>query len=161
MTALIQERNLSDLDENASGDAARRDHDDLPSGAEFWRWAGKAARPYAGWILIGLGVIMLLIGYFGVSREALVAKQIPYLVSGGIGGIVMVAVGAFFLGTDDLRKELRRLDRIERMVEQLHRVLLSSSDDDADTPAEPDSGATSANGRAAVSRRTRRASTSR
>lgn len=98
--------------------------DELPDPRLLWRWVGKATRPVVGWVLIGVGALAILIGYFGVSREALVAKQIPYLVSGGITGMVLVAIGAFFLGTEDLRKQLARLDRIERQVNELHRALL-------------------------------------
>lgn len=102
--------------------------DDFPDTRLFWRWAGQATRPVVGWILIGLGGVAIVLGYLGVSREALVAKQIPYLVSGGITGMVLVAVGAFFLGTEDLRKQLLRLDRIEEQVDELHAVLLTRRD---------------------------------
>lgn len=121
--------------------------DDLPDAAAFWRWAGRSTRPYVGWILIALGVIAILVGYFGVSREALVAKQIPYLVSGGIGGMVLVAVGAFFLGTEDLRRELSRLERIEGMVDRLHGLLLQAADDPSDNGSKKQGGTTRARAR--------------
>lgn len=101
---------------------------DFPDTRLFWRWAGQATRPVVGWVLIALGGLAILLGYLGVSREALVAKQIPFLVSGGITGMVLVAVGAFFLGTEDLRKQLVRLDQIEEQVDELHAVLLSRRD---------------------------------
>lgn len=102
--------------------------DDFPDTKLFWRWAAHATRPVVGWVLIALGAVAILVGYLGVSREALVAKQIPYLVSGGITGMVLVAVGAFFLGTEDLRRQLTRLDHIEDQVDELHAVLLSRRD---------------------------------
>lgn len=117
--------------------------DDLPDTRLFWRWAGQATRPVVGWVLIGLGGIAILVGYLGVSREALVAKQIPYLVSGGIAGMVLVAVGAFFLGTEDLRKQLLRLDRIEEQVDELHAVLLTRRD----APRRTGNGTTEGSGR--------------
>jgi hypothetical protein len=63
-----------------------------------------------------------------VSREALVAKQLPYLISGGIGGIALVGLGAMFLGTEDIRRDSGRLDRLETMVHELHAVLLAHAD---------------------------------
>jgi hypothetical protein len=63
-----------------------------------------------------------------VSRNALVAKQLPYVISGGIGGIALVGVGAVFLGTEELRRDSGRLDRLERMVLELHAVLLDRTD---------------------------------
>lgn len=101
---------------------------ELPDTRLFWRWAARATRPIAGWVLIALGGLAILVGWYGISGESLVAKQLPYLVSGGITGMVLVGVGAFFLGTEDLRKQLQRLDRIERQVDELHAVLLVRAD---------------------------------
>jgi hypothetical protein len=106
----------------------RTTDDELPDPGLFWRWVGRAVRPYVGWILVGLGAIAILIGYLGISREALVAKQMPYLISGGIFGLALVAVGTFYLATEELRRDSRRLDRLERMVTQLHAVLLHHPD---------------------------------
>lgn len=103
------------------------DHDE-PDPKLLWRWAGQATRPWIGWVFIGLGALLILLGYLGVSREAIVAKQIPYLVSGGIGGVLLCIVGVYFLGTEELRKDSGRLDRLEQLVVELHAVLLSRPD---------------------------------
>ena len=102
--------------------------DDEPDPRVLWRWVGDAVRPWTGWILIGIGALLMLLGWFGVSREAVPAKQIPYLVSGGIGGVFLCVLGAYFLGTQELRKDSGRLDRLERMVEELHGALLRRPD---------------------------------
>ncbi|MEQ1787193.1 MAG: hypothetical protein ABL966_09085, partial [Acidimicrobiales bacterium] len=94
----------------------------------LWRWVGAAVRPWLGWILLGAGALLMLLGYLGVSREALPAKQIPYLVSGGIGGMFLAVLGAYFLGTQELRNDSGRLDRLEGMVEDLHLALLRRPD---------------------------------
>ena len=103
-------------------------HDDEPDPRLLRKWVGDALRPYLGWILIGIGALFMLLGYFGVSREAIPAKQIPYLVSGGIGGVFLAVLGAFFLGTQELRNDSGRLDRLEQMVEELHQALLRRPD---------------------------------
>lgn len=102
--------------------------DELPDTRLFWRWVARSVRPYTGWLLVALGALAILAGYLGVSREALVAKQLPYLISGGIFGMALVAVGAYYLMTEDLRRDSGRLDRMERMVLELHAVLLARSD---------------------------------
>jgi hypothetical protein len=102
--------------------------DDEPDPRLVWRWVAGAVRPYIGWILIGIGALIMLIGWFGVSREAIPAKQIPYLVSGGIGGIFLAVLGAYFLGTQEMRNDSGRLDRLEHMVEELHGALLRRPD---------------------------------
>jgi uncharacterized membrane protein len=101
---------------------------DEPDPADLWRWVRRASRPWVGWVFIGLGALLILLGYLGVSREAIVAKQIPYLVSGGIGGVFLAVLGAYFLGTQEIRSDSGRLDRVERMVEELHAALLRRPD---------------------------------
>jgi hypothetical protein len=91
-------------------------------------WRAKVTRPIVGAALGVLGVVFIVIGYWGVAHETLVAKQIPYLVSGGIGGMVLVAVGAFLLGTDDVRRQLERVEQLETMVGELHQALLTAHD---------------------------------
>lgn len=103
-------------------------HDDEPDPRVLWRWVGDSIRPWLGWILLGVGALLMLLGYLGVSRESLPAKQIPYLVSGGIGGMFLAVLGAYFLGTQELRNDSGRLDRLEQMVEDLHLVLLRRPD---------------------------------
>ncbi|MEY2467788.1 MAG: hypothetical protein QOF21_486, partial [Actinomycetota bacterium] len=111
-----------------------------PDPRVVWRWIGDALRPWVGWILIGAGALCMLMGYFGVSRESIPAKQSPYLVSGGIGGIFLAVLGAYFLGTQEMRNDSGRLDRLERMVEELHGALLTR----ADAPRNNGSSATAA-----------------
>jgi hypothetical protein len=102
--------------------------DDLPDPALFWRWVGKATRPVVGWVLLAVAALFILFGWYGVSGESLPAKQIPYVVSGGLFGVFLAVFGAYFLGTEELRKDSGRLDRLERMVEELHQVLLARDD---------------------------------
>lgn len=127
----------------------RPNDDDLPDPALFWRWVGKATRPVIGWVLLAVGALIILIGWIGVSGTPVVAKQIPYVVSGGIGGVLLAILGAYFLGTEELRKDSGRLDRLERQVADLHEVLLSRAD--APAVASHTSEAPSTNGHAYVS----------
>ena len=127
--------------------------DDEPDPQVLWRWVRAAVRPHLGWILIGVGALLMLLGYLGVSREALPAKQIPYLVSGGIGGMFLAVLGAYFLGTQELRNDSGRLDRLEQMVQELHLVLLRRPD--APDPTRIDE-RTSANGSNGTSTRARK-----
>ena len=115
-------------------DGRQREDDDLPDTQLFWRWVGTAARPWAGWALIALAAVFILIGYLGVSRESLVAKQLPYFISGGVGGVLLAIVGAYFVGIDQIRRDSGRLDRLETMVDELHAALLQRPD--APRPAE-------------------------
>ena len=90
----------------------------------FWRWVGESARPYLGWILLALGAMAIFLGWFGVSGQSLTAKQLPYLVSGGLTGLALIVVGAVFLATDNLRRQIARLDGVERKVDDLYALLV-------------------------------------
>jgi len=89
---------------------------------------GRATRPVWGWILVGAGLLLILIGYLGISREALVAKQLPYLISGGIGGLALIGFGTMLVGTEDLKRTQERIDHLEDLVDDLHAALLSRPD---------------------------------
>ncbi|MGH2686373.1 MAG: hypothetical protein ACRDJP_12985 [Actinomycetota bacterium] len=91
----------------------------------FWSWVLASLRPVAGWIAVGLGVLFLVFGWIGVSREVLVAKQLPYLVSGGFGGLGLIFLGSRLLLGEDLRTYEDRLVRMERLVDDLHELLVT------------------------------------
>src|SRR5207248_9002260 len=101
---------------------------EMPDPALFWKWVRRATRPVWGWILVGAGLLLVLMGYLGISREALVAKQLPYLISGGILGLALVGFGAMLVGTEDLKRTQERIDHLEDLVADLHAVLLSRAD---------------------------------
>ncbi len=101
---------------------------DDQSRALFWEAVGNAFRPYAGWLFYGCGALLVIVGYIGVSGESIVAKQLPYLISGGIGGVLLAILGGYFLGIEELRRDGGRLDRMEQQIEELHRALLDRPD---------------------------------
>ncbi len=78
------------------------------------QWARGQWDRVSAWILISLGGLAVVLGWLGVRTEALTQKQIPYIISGGIGGLLLVAVGAMLWLSADLRDEWRKLDAIER-----------------------------------------------
>lgn len=65
------------------------------------------------WVAVGLGLLVLLVGWLGVSDTGFVFEQIPYVVSGGIGGLFLLGVGAMMWLSADLRDEWRKLDSLE------------------------------------------------
>jgi len=88
------------------------------------RLAAAAVHPVTGWSLAGVGFLALLLGWLGVSGSPIPAKQLPYLVSGGMGGLALVLLGAAVLSAADTRRQLERVERLERMVLDLHDALL-------------------------------------
>lgn len=78
----------------------------------------NADRVFAVGIVI-VGFVVLGVGWFGVSGTGLAAEQIPYLVSGGIGGLILIVIGCTAWVSADLQDEWRRLDAIEERLSQL------------------------------------------
>ena len=63
--------------------------------------------------MVAAGLAMLA-GWLGVSRSAYPAESMPYIVSGGFFGLLLIGVGAVLWLSADLRDEWRKLDSIEQ-----------------------------------------------
>src|SRR5207249_878226 len=69
--------------------------------------------------LMAAGAVALILGWVGVSGEAFPAKQLPYLISGGIAGVFILGLGTLCWLSADLRDEWTKLDRIEDALNRL------------------------------------------
>jgi hypothetical protein len=92
------------------------------------------ARVVLGCLLAVAGAVALFLGWYGVSGTPLTAKQVPYLISGGLSGVCLVLLAAACFATDDVRRSLSRVESLEQKVDQLYSLLTESdlpADDDA------------------------------
>ncbi|GAA0616668.1 hypothetical protein GCM10009547_18450 [Sporichthya brevicatena] len=80
----------------------------------YLRWARTQWDRVGAWVCVGLGVLALLIGWRGVANEALTPQQLPYIISGGIGGLFLLGLGGMLWISADLRDEWRKLDALEQ-----------------------------------------------
>lgn len=62
------------------------------------------------------GLVALLVGWIAVSGTILTFEQIPYVLSGGMLGVCLIAIGATLWLSADLRDEWSKLDRLEEAV---------------------------------------------
>ena len=79
-----------------------------------------------GWSAVALAALAMLLGYHGVSGSLSTGRQLAYLISGGVGGVLLVAVGVTLLVSADLRDEWRKLDRIEAAIREGARPTLDA-----------------------------------
>jgi hypothetical protein len=63
-----------------------------------------------------LGAVCLLVGWLGVSDSAYLAEQMPYMISGGVGGVFFLGLAGTLWMSADLSDEWRKLDRIEHAL---------------------------------------------
>ena len=68
------------------------------------------------------GLIAVLVGYLGVRDESHIELQLPYLISGGLGGLVLMGLGALVLIQYQMRIQARRFaemtDSLDEWKEQ-------------------------------------------
>jgi hypothetical protein len=86
------------------------------------------------------GAAALLIGYFGVSGTLDPAKQLPYLISGGVGGLFLLGVAAALLFSADLgatRADIARLHAVVADLSEQITDLQASLDPDPDPAPAP------------------------
>lgn len=70
-------------------------------------------------VALGLaGAAAIFLGWLGVSDAVLPSEQIPYVVSGGLGGLFLLGIGATLWISADLRDEWRALDRLQERLPQ-------------------------------------------
>lgn len=89
----------------------------------------KRWRIIAGWALVLVGLGVLGAGWYGVSGNPDVARQISYVVSGGIGGLLAGIVGVGLLVSNDIREDRERLGRVEAAMLELRDLLLAQQQD--------------------------------
>jgi hypothetical protein len=85
------------------------------------------------WVAVIAGAVALIIGWIGVSGSQYPAGQLPYIISGGIGGIFLLGLGAMTWMSADLRDEWRKLDRLE---EAINRAGLSTGEASSNSGSE-------------------------
>jgi|SRR5581483_7504418 len=84
-------------------------------------------RLIVGWALVAVAAVFIVLGWVGVSGTPEVARQLSYLASGGLGGLVAAVVGVGLLISDDLRTERSRLGRIEATLLDVRERVSSES----------------------------------
>jgi hypothetical protein len=79
----------------------------------------RAAAVAAGLI----GVAALMLGWLRTSDALYPAQQLPYLLSGGLGGLFLLGITATAWLSADLRDEWRKLDGMEQEMAELNSQL--------------------------------------
>lgn len=69
------------------------------------------------------GVIALVVGWVGVSTKVEVWEQMPYLISGGFGGAILVGLGIAVYVAHEHAEDRRQRDLLARRVEHLETQL--------------------------------------
>jgi drug/metabolite transporter (DMT)-like permease len=77
----------------------------------------RSPRRALGLALTVLGVILLLTGWVRLRDAEILADQVSYLVSSGIGGVALIMTGVTLVASAGTREEVQgRLSRIESTI---------------------------------------------
>lgn len=68
--------------------------------------------------LIAGGLLFVLLGFLGVRRESNIVLQMPYLASGGIGGLALIGLGALVVVQNQIRDQARRAAAVTESLEE-------------------------------------------
>lgn len=68
--------------------------------------------------LITGGLLFVLLGFLGVRRESNIVLQMPYLASGGIGGLALIGLGALVVVQNQIREQARRAAAVTEALEE-------------------------------------------
>ena len=69
-----------------------------------------------GWSMLGAAQVGFLWGYRHLAAAPLAAEEVAYVISGGLGMLVMLLAGVALLLTADLRDEHSKLDGLDEAV---------------------------------------------
>ena len=126
-----------------SGDGDRRGGEGGSGGGghtRMARWAEKydvrnSWQVIAGALLIPLGVVFILLGWYGAAHARVVQQQIPYMVSGSFIGLGCMVVGGFLFWGHWLYRIYDQADlhheEQQRLLETIAAALLAQRGDGA------------------------------
>jgi len=100
----------------------------VPTLPAFGTWFRLAWDRIAALVLVALGGGVLVLGWLGVSRKAYPAAQLPFIISGGIGGMFLLGLGAMFWLSADLHDEWTKMDRIEQELHRFSNAVLAQGE---------------------------------
>ena len=95
----------------------------------------REPRALLGWALVVAGIVALIAGWFGVSGTLDPGKQLPYIESGGIGGVFLLGAGALLLVLNELGRARAETAELKEMIAELQQTLTASAS--AAGPHEP------------------------
>lgn len=70
-------------------------------------------------VAMAVGAIALLLGWYGVSGTLDPGEQLSYFISGGLGGIFLVGVGAVLVSSSNMRQATKKIDDLQRGMDEL------------------------------------------
>lgn len=88
----------------------------------------RALREWPGWFIAAAGVVLCVIGWYGVSGERFAARQLPYLASATVPGAALIVAGAVLVTARPSGRGGGN-DLTDRRVERLYALLVEPAEE--------------------------------
>ncbi|MFI5041159.1 MAG: hypothetical protein ACHQNA_04815 [Acidimicrobiales bacterium] len=92
-------------------------------------------RSWLGLALAAIGGLLLWLGWYDVSGETLVARQLPYLASASMPGAALLVAGAVLVGSEIARRASEQSEELVATMYQLFTEAGPPGDGGAGGPA--------------------------
>ena len=106
------------------------------------RWDVRQIMLLVGAILMAVGFLAIVLGWWGAANSTYVFQEIPYLISGGLLGVAMVAGGGFLFFAAWLVRMIEEnrsaTARLTQTLDRVDRALLSLAPDSFPRPPAPE-----------------------
>lgn len=76
-------------------------------------------------VCAALGLVAVVIGYLGVRDQSDIVLQLPYLASGGVGGLALIGIGAMALVRAQMREQTARFGELTEQLDDWKAAALS------------------------------------
>jgi hypothetical protein len=101
----------------------------IPRRAPRWPTAEEVEwRRAAGALVVLAGLVAIGAGWFGVSGSDTVWKQVPFVVSGGLGGAALVAIGVALLVSFEHARDRQLIQQLLARMDELEYGLAAELD---------------------------------
>jgi hypothetical protein len=98
-------------------------------------------RALVGVLLVIAGIVVAVVGYLAVSNETVVAFQLPYFASAGVGALMLMGGGSAMLIVAQMERDTSQLDQLEtatrHLAEEIGRLIDDLQEQGRPQPAPP------------------------
>ncbi|HEV2685903.1 MAG TPA: hypothetical protein VGW79_04645 [Actinomycetota bacterium] len=85
---------------------------------------------FIGAALVGIGIPLIILGWYGAAHTPYTFEQIPYMISGGLLGLALTILGGLFYFaywmTRQVHETRRQSDQTEQVYRRIERIMSSN-----------------------------------
>lgn len=89
------------------------------------RWPVERIMAIIGAALVGIGIPLIILGWYGAAHTPYTFEQIPYMISGGLLGLALTVLGGLFYFAYWMTRQVHETRRQSDQTEQVYRRIES------------------------------------